>query len=132
MRIGLIGAGNMGCVHAAAYSSIEGVEIAGVTARSPERAEGLARRHGAPFFPNLDALLGNDSIEAVDVTVEFLDTARPSRSLRVASQETMRFNIARVDRENSAIRLTWPDDVSLRIFENLDRAFYGIDAVATP
>ncbi len=74
----------------------------------------------------------NPSNEAVDVTVEFLDTARPSRSLRVASQETMRFNIARVDRENSAIRLTWPDDVSLRIFENLDRAFYGIDAVATP
>jgi len=69
MRIGLIGAGNMGSVHAAAYAGIEGVVIAGVTARTPGRAQSLAERHGAPFFPNLDALLADSSIDAVDVTV---------------------------------------------------------------
>jgi UDP-N-acetylglucosamine 3-dehydrogenase len=69
MRIGLIGAGNMGRVHAEAYAAIDGVEIAGVTARTPGRAGLLAQQHGAPIFPDLDALLSDDSIEAVDVTV---------------------------------------------------------------
>ncbi len=69
MRIGLIGAGGMGRVHAAAYANIEGAEIGGVTARTPVRARSLAERHGVPFFPDLDVLLADSSIDAVDITV---------------------------------------------------------------
>jgi predicted dehydrogenase len=54
IRIGLLGAGRMGSVHAAAYATIEGVEIARVAGRDPE---------------GVGALLADASIDAVDVTV---------------------------------------------------------------
>ena len=69
VRIGLLGAGEMGAVHAAAHARIDGVEIAAVVGRRPERARALADRLGVPAFTDPAAVLDDPSIDAVDVTV---------------------------------------------------------------
>ncbi len=48
MRIGILGAGDMGRTHAAVYAAIPDVEIAGIVGRTPERVEKVA---GEAFSP---------------------------------------------------------------------------------
>jgi len=66
VRIGILGAGAMGAVHAAAYAAMPGVEVVGVFSRNQERARivaSLCRR--AKPFANADSLAGE--VDAVDV-----------------------------------------------------------------
>lgn len=72
MRIGIIGAGEMGSTHARAYARFgrsEGVEIAGIVSRRRERARRLGRELGAPAFTDLARILADDTVDAIDVAV---------------------------------------------------------------
>lgn len=72
MRIAIIGAGEMGATHAAAYSGFgraEGVEIAAVVSRSAARARRLGRRVKVAALTDAGRVLRDDTIEAVDVVV---------------------------------------------------------------
>lgn len=72
MRIAVLGAGGMGTAHASAYAGFgksEGVEIAGIVSRSGARAQTLAKRVKARAFTDPARVLGDDSVDAVDVTV---------------------------------------------------------------
>lgn len=58
-RVGLVGAGNVAQRHARVLAAFDDVELAGVTDVVPEAARGLAERHGARVFGDVDALVGS-------------------------------------------------------------------------
>lgn len=66
-RIAVLGAGFMGGTHARAYHQRDDVEIAAIYARSGRRAQDLANELDSTFTDDLDRVLRNDSIEAVDI-----------------------------------------------------------------
>jgi len=66
-RIAVLGAGFMGGTHARAYATLPDVEIAAIFAQTGNRAEPLAAELGAVWTSDLDRVLQDDSIEAVDI-----------------------------------------------------------------
>ena len=67
VRIGILGAGAMGGMHAAAYAGLAGVEVAGVFSRNAERARSVARICKAEAAPTAEALIADEDIDAIDV-----------------------------------------------------------------
>ncbi|MGI8963366.1 MAG: Gfo/Idh/MocA family protein [Thermomicrobiales bacterium] len=66
-RIAVLGAGFMGGTHARAYRQRDDVEIAAIYARGGARGQDLADELDSTFVDDLDRILGDDSIEAVDI-----------------------------------------------------------------
>jgi predicted dehydrogenase len=66
-RIAVLGAGFMGGTHARAYQTIPDVEIAAIYAHTPNRAQELANELGTTFTADLDSILADHSIDAVDI-----------------------------------------------------------------
>lgn len=64
VRVGLVGCGKVGTIHAAAFRSIPEATFVGAVDALPERAEQYAAQYGVTAFPNLDAML-----RAVDAVV---------------------------------------------------------------
>ena len=69
VRIAVLGAGFMGGTHARAYQKLDDVEIASIYASSPKRAEPLASELGTTWTDDLDSILSDDSIGAVDISL---------------------------------------------------------------
>ena len=69
VRIAVLGAGFMGGTHARAYQKLDDVEIASIYASSPKRAEPLASELGTTWTDDLDSILSDDSIDAVDISL---------------------------------------------------------------
>lgn len=70
LRVGIVGAGWMGVVHAGGWvANAPRAEIVGVTDVSEARARDLAERFGpkARAYDNLDALLADENVQAVDI-----------------------------------------------------------------
>lgn len=66
-RIAVLGAGFMGGTHARAYHARDDVEIAAIYAQSGDRADALAHELGTTATSDLDQVLTDDSIVAVDI-----------------------------------------------------------------
>ncbi len=66
MRIAVLGAGFMGGTHARALATLPDVEIAAIYAHSPDRAKPLAEELGTSSTDDLDAILSDPSIDAID------------------------------------------------------------------
>ncbi len=64
-----MGAGGMARVHAQAYARTKGVEIAGFYGRHRARVAATAQAFRAPATTNLERLVRDDSIDALDVVV---------------------------------------------------------------
>ena len=67
LRVAVLGAGFMGSTHARAYHALPDVELAGIYARSGERAGPLAEELGTRWTDDLPALLEDASVDAIDV-----------------------------------------------------------------
>lgn len=67
LRVAVLGAGFMGGTHARAYHALDGVEVAAIHAASATRAEPLAAELGVDWTDDLERILRDDSIDAVDV-----------------------------------------------------------------
>jgi predicted dehydrogenase len=68
IRIGIIGAGQIGQRHIETYQSIPGVEVAAVCGRRPEPTRAAAQRFGIPHATtDIGELLARPDLEAVDV-----------------------------------------------------------------
>lgn len=67
LRIAILGSGFMGSTHARAYHRMDNVEIAMIYASSPKRAEPLANELGSTWTDDLDTILNDRSIDAVDI-----------------------------------------------------------------
>ena len=69
VKIGLIGAGEIGAVHAEAWVQLEDVVFGVAGGRNPDRGRALATRTGAIFYESVDAMLVDGSIQGVDIYV---------------------------------------------------------------
>ena len=67
LKVGLIGCGFMGAMHAACYKQIEGVSIVAVADIRKENAEQVARGTGARIFADGEDLLENAHADIVDI-----------------------------------------------------------------
>lgn len=67
LRVAVVGAGKMGSNHLRAYSTIKGVEVAGVFDVDRDRAEAAARRYGCPVLDTLDSV--TEEADAASVAV---------------------------------------------------------------
>lgn len=67
IRIGILGAGTMGRMHAAAWTGIAGVAVVGVYSRHAERAEEIAAICRAHPITDAARLIEHPGIDAIDV-----------------------------------------------------------------
>lgn len=68
LRVGIIGTGQIGKVHAQRYSNIPDAELVGVCDIRLDEATRVAAQYNVPFItPDYHALLARDDIDAVDV-----------------------------------------------------------------
>src|SRR5262245_48869709 len=68
MRIGLVGYGGWGRVHASVIGRVEGLSLGGVVAGDDDSARQAAHdRPGVPVHRSLDALLADPAIDLVDI-----------------------------------------------------------------
>ena len=65
MRVALVGAGNIADRYAAAIAEAPELELAGVTDLDRARAEALVAAHGGDVYPDLESVLGDDSVDTV-------------------------------------------------------------------
>ena len=68
LRIGIVGAGFMGRVHAEAFRALPGVEITGFVSRDPQHAERLAASFGGRVYRAEQELIEDPRVDVVDVT----------------------------------------------------------------
>ncbi|MFL5244473.1 MAG: Gfo/Idh/MocA family protein [Gemmataceae bacterium] len=65
VRVGLIGCGKVGQIHATALRELAEAELTAVCDISPERVRAFADRYGAQGYTDVDAMLGKGNVEAV-------------------------------------------------------------------
>lgn len=69
LRVGLVGVGDIGRLHAAAWVNVPGVELVVAGGRDPARAGGLAEQLGVEQVPDFARLLADPAVDAVDLCV---------------------------------------------------------------
>lgn len=89
VKVGLVGCGFMGTMHANVYSVLEGATLVGVYDRKPERAAEFVGKWGGTVYASLDALLGDPGIELVDVCLPTSDHAEASIAACRAGKHVM-------------------------------------------
>nr|MBA3414918.1 Gfo/Idh/MocA family oxidoreductase [Chloroflexia bacterium] len=67
VRVAVLGAGFMGSTHAKAYAAIDNAEVAVVYAPRPDRAVPLVEELGTTWTDDLESLLADPAIDAVDI-----------------------------------------------------------------
>lgn len=67
MRVGIVGLGTMGTVHAASYHEIPGCQLAAVADIQQDRREMLAQRYGVRAYPTLADMLAEEDLDVVDI-----------------------------------------------------------------
>ena len=67
VRIGLLGAGFMGGTHAAVYSQLQNAQLVAVADANRALADALAAKYSATAYYDIDALLDDPGIDAVDI-----------------------------------------------------------------
>ncbi|MBI1332334.1 MAG: hypothetical protein GC165_05595 [Armatimonadetes bacterium] len=83
LRVGLVGCGFMGQMHATVYGQLANAELVGVFDASPERGQPFAEKHGTRYFSDFDALAAE--VDVIDIC---LPTYRHAEfTLRAAAQK---------------------------------------------
>jgi predicted dehydrogenase len=106
LRIGLVGVGAAAQInHIPALKRLEGVEIAALCDRDPEKASRVAQKFGIPTaHARFDDLLADDSIDAVDLcTPNFLHAPMASAALEAGKHVLCERPLARSADEASAM-----------------------------
>jgi predicted dehydrogenase len=67
VRVAVLGAGFMGSTHVRAYVAMPDVEVATIYAPSPDRAQPLAEQVGSRWSDDLQAVIADPAIDAVDI-----------------------------------------------------------------
>src|SRR4051794_39656280 len=66
-RVAVLGAGFMGSTHARALKSLPDVELAGIYGLSEKRAKPLADELGTAWTTDLERLIDDQSVDAIDI-----------------------------------------------------------------
>ncbi len=76
LRVGVIGVGHLGSIHAKLWSEVEGAILCGVVDANAGRAEEIARRHGVRAYADAATLLADvDAVSIVTPTSAHAGTA---------------------------------------------------------
>jgi len=67
IKIGIIGGGSMGKMHANCYRTLQNVKVIGVSDIRQDKAKELANLTGARVFSNADELINNKEIDAISI-----------------------------------------------------------------
>jgi len=67
LKVGIIGAGNMGRVHTSGFEQLSQTQVVAVTDTNPEAAERLAHQTGAKVYPDAARLLSDADVDIVAV-----------------------------------------------------------------
>lgn len=67
VKVGLVGCGFMGTMHANVYSVLDGAQLVGVYDHKPERARAFAEKWGTQVFDTFQQLLDAPEVQIVDV-----------------------------------------------------------------
>lgn len=67
LRVGLVGCGFMGRMHANVYGLLEGAKLVSVMDRRPEKGEKFGADFGVRVHQNYDEFLSSDELDAVDI-----------------------------------------------------------------
>ncbi|MBD3182685.1 gfo/Idh/MocA family oxidoreductase [Candidatus Poribacteria bacterium] len=67
LKIGIIGAGTMGGMHADCFSEIDGAEVIAVADAREEAAKNVASKYSARTFTNGDDIIALDDVDIVDI-----------------------------------------------------------------
>jgi predicted dehydrogenase len=102
IRAAVIGAGFVGSIHARALAAHPDVELVGVCARTPERAERLAGIHRVPVFLGVSELLGGAAPDLVCVATGNTDHAEPAiaalrAGVHVLCEKPLAFSLEQAD-----------------------------------
>src|SRR3954463_1150726 len=73
MRVGIVGAGSMGNVHAPAWKNLSsmGAELTGIYSAHGENAAALAQKYGVKTYPSYEALLMDVDIVDLCIPTDF-------------------------------------------------------------
>ena len=78
IRVGVVGVGYLGRIHAKIYAKLPGVKLVGVADLDESAAKAVAEEHGCEAFSNGIDLIGKvDAISIVVPTVYHFETAKP-------------------------------------------------------
>jgi len=89
LRVAILGAGFMGGTHARAYRALPEVEIAAIYAPSGVRAGPLAAEVGSRWTDDVDALLADGAIDAVDVCLPTTEHRRATEAALDAGKHVL-------------------------------------------
>jgi len=67
VRVGIVGLGTMGTVHAASYQQIPGCELVAVADIQRDRRDRLAQKYGVRGYATLADMLTNEDLDVVDI-----------------------------------------------------------------
>lgn len=85
LRVGIVGAGSITKFrHAPEYAANPHVEIAGYYDHNPDRVEALIALYGGKYYPSLEELLNDESIDAIS------DCSSNEHHLRVSSSALLK------------------------------------------
>lgn len=76
--VGIIGAGRMGDRHVEAYSKIDEARLIGIVDVIPEKAKKLAKKYGVKWFKDIEHLLANPKLDAVNICTSSASHTEPS------------------------------------------------------
>ncbi len=83
LKVGLIGCGFMGGMHSACYKVIDGVEIVAVADVRPEKAEEIAKVHGAQIFSSGEELIEKADVDIIDICLPtYLHTEHAVKAMK--------------------------------------------------
>jgi predicted dehydrogenase len=67
VKVGILGAGFMGGMHAEVYRNLPNAELVGVADRDPDKAEKLAGRYGTTAYSTAEDLLDQEKTSVIDI-----------------------------------------------------------------
>jgi predicted dehydrogenase len=67
LRVGVVGVGYLGSIHAGIYAGMNGVQLAGVADIEPATASRIGKQHACPYYTDPYALI--DEVDAVSIAV---------------------------------------------------------------
>jgi UDP-N-acetylglucosamine 3-dehydrogenase len=146
IKVGLLGAGFIGTAHAQAYAVIEEAQLVAVADVKREAADRLAESHGARAYHDIEALLADDEVEAIDVCLptflhERCVVLAARRGKHVLCEKPIALTLEEVDRMISAVQEAggiamvaqvirfWPQYVVIR--DMFERGELGRPLIAT-
>jgi len=109
IRLGIIGCGVIGTVHADVLQMVKGARLVAVADIVPEVAQNLAERHGVAWYQDYHEMLARDDIDAVTICTpsgmhadQAVDAARAGK--HIITEKPMAIHLADADRMIAAAK----------------------------